>query len=250
MNEFVIIFIVTMMCVPAFASDLAKEKRWEAQVVDALIDDDELYPESEGIPFLAIGMPSESDKIVGVIVVHGMGVHPNWEQVVQPVRIGLAESGLFTLSIQMPVLANDAAGKDYESLMPQAASRLDSAIGYLKEQGISKIVIVAHSLGTEMVSHYLSGAAGQIDDAVVGFVGVSMSASSPNYLRRISLPVLDLFGSDDYPGALASVPNRKAAASHNEKYAQVAVMGANHFFDGNEAVLIDEIKQFITLFWK
>lgn len=29
----------------------------------------------------------------------------------QSVRIGLAESGLFTLSIQMPVLANDAAGK-------------------------------------------------------------------------------------------------------------------------------------------
>ena len=101
MNKLVIIFIVAMMCVPAFASDLAKEKRWEAQVVDTLIDDDELYPESEGIPFLAIGMPSESDKIVGVIVVHGMGVHPN----------GLAESGLFTLSIQMPVLANDAAGK-------------------------------------------------------------------------------------------------------------------------------------------
>ncbi len=79
MNKLVIIFIVAMMCVPAFASDLAKEKRWEAQVVDALIDDDELYPQSEGIPFLAIGMPSESDKIVGVIVVHGMGVHPNWE---------------------------------------------------------------------------------------------------------------------------------------------------------------------------
>ena len=79
MNELVIIFIVTMMCVPAFASDLAKEKRWEAQVVDALIDGDELYLESEGIAFLAIEMPSESDKSVGVIVVHGMGVHPNWE---------------------------------------------------------------------------------------------------------------------------------------------------------------------------
>ena len=246
MNKLVIVFIVAMMCLPAFASDLAKEKRWETQVVDALMDGDELYIESEGIEFLAIEMPSESDNSVGAIVVHGMGVHPNWEQVVQPVRIGLAESGLYTLSIQMPVLANDAAGKDYESLLPQAASRLDSAIGYLKEQGMNKIVIVAHSLGTEMVSYYLSGAAGQIDDAVVGFVAVSMLDTSPDYLGSISLPVLDIYGTDDDPRALDSVPKRKAASLHNEHFVQVLVSGANHFFDGREVALVDEIKQFIA----
>ena len=236
---------MAMMCVPAFASDLAKEKRCEAQIVDALMDGDELYIESEGVEFLAIEMPSESENSVGVIVVHGMGVHPNWEQVVQPVRIGLAESGLFTLSIQMPVLANDAAGKDYESLMPQAALRLDSAISYLKEQGISKVVIVAHSLGTDMASYYLSGAAGQIDGAVVGFVGLSMLDTSSDYLGRITLPVLDIYGTADNPEALDSVPKRKAASSHNENFVQLPVSDANHFFDGKEVILVDEIKQFI-----
>ena len=49
--------------------------------------------------------------------------------------------------------------KDYESLMPQAASRCESAIGYLKEQRRSNIVLGAHSLGVEMVSYYLSDAA-------------------------------------------------------------------------------------------
>lgn len=246
MNKLVAIFITVVMCVPAFASDLEKEKRWQAQVVDALMDGDELYLTSEGIEFLAIEMASESDNGVGVVVIHGMGVHPNWEQVIQPVRIGLSEVGLHTLSIQLPVLANDAEAKDYEGLMPTAALRIDSAIHYLKEQGLTKFVLVAHSLGTEMAAYYLSDAYGQTDDSIIGFVGVSLLETSPDYLSQIDIPVLDIYGSDDYPEALAAVSARKVSSSHNDNYRQVNITDANHFFDDKEVELLDEIKQFIS----
>lgn len=246
MNKLMATFIAVLISLPVYASDLAKEKRWSDQVVDALIDGDELYLTSKGVEFLAIEMASESDNSTGVIVLHGMGVHPNWEQVVQPARIGLAESGLYTLSIQMPVLANDAEPKAYGALMPAAALRIDSAVRYLKEQGMTNVVLVGHSLGTEMAAYYLSGSAGEVDTAVVGFVGVSMSASLSDYLSRISVPVLDLYGSEDYAESLTSVPLRKAASVHNEHYHQVAVIDANHFFDDKEAELLNEIKQFIS----
>ncbi len=42
------------------------------------------------------------------LLAHGIGIHPNWEQVIQPLRVALSEQGWNTLSIQMPVLANEA----------------------------------------------------------------------------------------------------------------------------------------------
>ena len=246
MNKLFALVFAVVMSLPVFASDFDKEKRWADQVVDALIDGDELYLTSEDAEFLTIEMASESDNNTGVIVIHGMGVHPNWEQVVQPARIGLAESGYYTLSIQMPVLANDAEPKAYGDLMPAAALRIGSAVAYLKEQGMTNVVLVGHSLGTEMAAYYLAGLGGEVDTAVVAFVGVSMSASLTDYLDRISVPVLDLYGSDDYAESLKSVPVRKAASVHNEHYHQVAVIDANHFFDDKEAELLNEIKQFIS----
>jgi pimeloyl-ACP methyl ester carboxylesterase len=116
----------------------------------------------------------------------------------------------------------------------------------LKEQGISKIVLIAHSLGTQMASYYLSDAQGKIDKSVVGFVGVSMLETTPEYLTRIALPILDIYGSDDNQKALKSVSKRKNASLHNNNYKQVTVSGANHFFDNKEKDLLVEIKKFIS----
>jgi pimeloyl-ACP methyl ester carboxylesterase len=247
MNKFIFFIIIALiMSMPGFTSELEKEKRWADQIVDTLLDGEAVYLESEGVEFLAIEMPSKADNKIGAIVIHGIGVHPNWGQVVQPIRVSLAEAGLFTLSIQMPVLPNGSSVKDYKGLMPESALRIKSAIQYLKKQGISKIVLIAHSLGTQMASYYLSDAQGKIDKSVVGFVGVSMLETTPEYLTRIALPILDIYGSDDNQKALKSVSKRKNASLHNNNYKQVTVSGANHFFDNKEKDLLVEIKKFIS----
>ena len=55
----------------------------------------------------------------GVVVVHGLGVHPDWG-LIGGLRSGLADAGYVTLSVQMPVLAATATRDDYAPTLPEA----------------------------------------------------------------------------------------------------------------------------------
>ena len=86
-------------------SDVAKEQRWADQIVDQLIDGEEVWLKVGKHKFLGIYTPAEASAPLGtVVLVHGTGAHPDWPQVIQPLRSGLAESGWQSLSIQMPLL--------------------------------------------------------------------------------------------------------------------------------------------------
>ena len=99
------------------ASDLEKEKRWADQIVDALLDGEAVFLEDGRSNFLAIETENaEGGSRKAAIVMHGTGVHPDWPTVVQPLRVGLTDSGWHTLSIQMPILANEAEHAAYAAI--------------------------------------------------------------------------------------------------------------------------------------
>ena len=121
----------------AGASDLDKEKRWADQVVESLLDGEAVYLNDGRADFLAIETESTGgDLNKAAVVMHGTGVHPNWPTVVLPLRVGLTESGWHTLSIQMPVLANEAEHAEYAAIYDWVPGRLDAAIGYLRAKGV------------------------------------------------------------------------------------------------------------------
>lgn len=251
-NTFIRLFIAGFMVfqVSAHASDLAKEKRWADQVVDAILDGDAVWLNDGKSDFLGIYTPAEEDQGRAVIVMHGTGIHPDWQQVIQPLRVGLTEHNWSTLSIQMPILANDAEYIDYAPLYDEVAARVDAAISYLKKQGAKKIVLIGHSQGSAMTAYYLASAylSGGRQD-VDGFVAIGMAAfaddvrmNSIKSLEKITLPVLDLYGSEDLESILASVGQRAAAAKKagNKNYSQIKISG-NHFFDGHEDALLETV---------
>ena len=91
----------------ATESDVGKEQRWAEQVIDSLLDGDEVWlDDGNGHEFLGILTEGESTE-QAVILVHGIGVHPNWPDVIYPLREGLLEAGITSLSIQTK-LQNDA----------------------------------------------------------------------------------------------------------------------------------------------
>ena len=96
-------FMLLFLSTNVFASDLAKEKRWADQVVDAILDGEAIWLNDGKSEFLGIYTEAEENKDRAVIVIHGTGIHPDWPQVVQPLRVGLTEHNWNTLSIQMPV---------------------------------------------------------------------------------------------------------------------------------------------------
>ena len=101
------------LLVPAFCcaqADYARERRWAEEITPTILVGDPIQLElKSGRRFLAIWAPN-SKAIAGVIVVHGLGVHPDWG-LINSVRSLLPEQGYATLSVQMPVLEADASGE-------------------------------------------------------------------------------------------------------------------------------------------
>ena len=238
------------LALPAAASDKAKEQRWAEQIVDQLIEGEAMWLEAGTDRFLAV--LTEADEPRGsVILMHGLGVHPNWPQVIYPLRTELARLGWTTLSLQMPILANDAEAAEYVPLYPEVPPRLDAALAFLADRNLLPAALVGHSSGSYMGAYYLRGA--RPGGAVSGLVGIGMSgrtdggvADAATSLAQIELPVLDLYGERDMDDVLAGVDRRFVAGSKNPRYEQRIVRGANHFFEGHEAELVTTVDAWLT----
>ncbi len=230
------------------ASDLDKEKRWADQIVDALIDGEAEWLQAGDVEFLGIYTEAEEPSGRAALVLHGVGVHPNWPQVVQPLRAGLPSHGWDTLSLQMPVLANEAEHKDYAPLFDEVAPRIRAGISFLREKGAKEIVIVAHSLGADMASYYLAGE----PPGVAALVGIGMSGGEDDprmdnvvSLAKVRVPVLDLYGQNDLDDVVSTAAERAKAAAGNPAFSQVQVPEADHFFDGHEAALQEIVVEWL-----
>lgn len=231
------------------ASDLKKEARWADQVIDSIMDGNADWLNDGKSRFLGIYTEAEESSRRAVIVMHGTGVHPDWQQVIQPLRVGLTQFKWNTLSIQMPVLANDVEYSKYAPLYDEVAPRINEAIKYLKIRGIKKIVLLGHSQGAAMTAYYLT----QNQQDINGFVAIGMAAfsndkrmNSVKSLEKIHVPVLDLYGKDDLEKVISASVQRVNAANRagNKNYLQKQIAG-DHFFDGEEENLIHVVAQWL-----
>jgi pimeloyl-ACP methyl ester carboxylesterase len=255
MNNYKLLILLFFYLITSIlhASDLAKEQRWADQIVDALITGDAEWLPVGDLKVLSIYTPSETEPARGAaIILHGIGVHPDWPDVIHPLRSRLPEAGWSTLSVQMPILPNEANGIDYLPLLPEVLPRIDAAIDFLQAQGINNIVIIAHSLGTIMTSYYLTK---QPTSKVRAFVGISMTEienhnhmSNVAMLKSITIPVLDIYGSldEEHVRDYSQQRQQSAMSANNPAYQQVIIKEANHFYNGKDDKLLDVIQGWIS----
>ena len=240
------------------ASDRAKEQRWANQIVDFLIDGEPQWLEADGQTFLGIYTPTAQETPAGgVILLHGRGVHPDWPQVIQPLRTRLPNKGWATLSLQMPVLGNDAEDKDYVPVFDDVPGRIQAGLDFLSQRNIKNIVLIGHSLGTNMATDYL---AKHPDSRIKGFVGIGMTGTRQPYdyrvldnvvaLLTVKVPVLDIYGSQTSQPILGSVDRRAYVVYHigHDYSRQIELEGANHFFQGHEDKLINVVATWMEAF--
>ncbi len=239
--------------------NLEREKRMAAEVEDAVLDGDVIFLKDEGSvdgvksghEFMAIDQESEDETKGAVIILHGRGFHPNWEDTVYPLRTQLPASGWRTLSIQMPVLEKTAKYYDYVPLFSQSGSRIDAAIKYLKEQGIDNIVLFAHSCGAHMAMEWIRQKG---DSQISAYIGAGMGATDykqkmakPFPLDSMKVPVLDIYGDKEYPAVIRMAPLRLEGITKagNKKSKQVIVPGANHYFTDKGDELVAPIAKWL-----
>ncbi len=234
-------FILALTSAACFAqADYAREQRWADEITPAiLVGDPVQLALPAGRRFLGIYAPNANAR-AGVIIVHGLGVHPDWG-LINPLRSQLSEQGYATLSVQMPVLAADAPGTQYSPLFPEAAGRLRAAVAYMHSKGHKKIAIVSHSLGARMTNFFLNEPAAPVIEAWVA-IGISGEYTKPESLKA---PVFDLYGEKDLPAVLDHAGKRADAIRNVRGSAQVSVAGADHFFNGMENELVRQVRLFL-----
>jgi len=250
---FALTLFLFILPVSSMASDTAKEKRWADQIVDSLIDGEAVWLQAGTTRFLGIYTESTTKPARGaVIVLHGTGVHPDWADVVNPLRVQLPTLGWTTLSLQMPILRNEAEEPEYAPLFPEIAPRMQAGIDFLKSKGIRNIYIAGHSMGASMAAYYMANSANPVKGMVViGTSGVNFNTPSLRYFETLpklnKLPILDLYGGDDFKAVLDTAAQRAdiAKKSGNTHYTQVKVPGANHFFRDKNKELVQEVSSWL-----
>jgi pimeloyl-ACP methyl ester carboxylesterase len=236
------LYALLLAFVPALAAaqaDYVREQRWAEEIGPGIVVGDPVYLGAAGRKFLAIWTPT-AKATAGVIVVHGLGMHPDWG-LINPLRSQLAERGYATLSVQMPVGFKEARADRYPPLYPEAAARLRAAVEFLRARGLSRVALVSHSMGARMANHFLNEAGDARVDAWVA-IGILGEITAPETLRA---PVLDLYGALDFPAVLESAAARAQALKKIRGSGQVEVAGADHFFTGKEAELVMRVAQFL-----
>jgi pimeloyl-ACP methyl ester carboxylesterase len=218
-------------------ADYAREKKWADEVVPGLVVGDPVYLQTPRghHKFLTLFTPVDGER--AAVVVHGMGIHPDWGMV-GTLRTELADRGFATLSIQMPILAADAKSEAYAPTFPEAAERIAEAVDFLKAKGYTKIAIVSHSMGSRMSHGYV---AGKPDPAVKSWASLGISGSD---YKALELPVLDLYGDNDLPPVLANAAKRKQSLPARDSK-QVMIPRADHFFTGREDAMVAAVADFL-----
>ncbi|MCH9712419.1 MAG: alpha/beta hydrolase family protein [Proteobacteria bacterium] len=234
--------LVTLLLISGLASalttpDYEKEARWASFIEDGLMDGDVVWIENGEKEFLSILTEAESDSNKVAIIVHGLGVHPDWTGVIQPLRLSLTEQGYHTLAIQLPVLANGVEGKEYVGLFSDSDKRIQASVDYIKSTGKEADLLVAHSLGATMATHYFSNTP---KHPFKKFVAVGMNGGSVPYLPSVDIPLLDIYGTADIDPVLKTVIQRREAAKNNSQYVQRMIQG-DHFFNEQSDLLTQAV---------
>ena len=232
----------------AVAADWQREQRLADEIIDAIVDGEPLWLHDGQRDFLGIYTEADAPR-GGVLVLHGRGFHPDWSDTVNPLRVGLAERGWNTLSLQMPVLGKQAKYYDYVPILAEAFPRIEAGEENKKKQGNTRIILIAHSCSFHMVNAWIR--AGRLRD-IGALVGIGMGATDykqkmvdPWQLDRLTIPVLDIYGAEDYPAVQRMAAQRLAAIQGNSRSRQVVVPGADHYFSDRGDTLVEQVSRWL-----
>ena len=231
--------------------DYAREQRLADEIQDIIFDGEIIELNDGTQDFIAILTEAEEAK-AAVIILHGRGFHPDWADAINPLRTQLPETGWTTLSLQMPVLHKAAKYYDYVPLFANAGKRIDAGINYLKEQGFETIILLGHSCGAHMAMDWIREKG---DGDINAFIGLGLGATDyqqymekPFPLDKMHVPVLDLYGENEYPAVIKMATERAEMIknANNPLSNQIVLKGANHYFTDKGNELVEVVDQWLN----
>jgi hypothetical protein len=235
----------------AWASDVEKEKFWKTHLSKNIKFGQAIDLEAEESNFFAIYNKQNLLHEKGsVILLHDKAGHPDWKDVIKPLRIQLTDHGWNTLSIQMPLKTKLLKEKEeIDAFYKKANTRLDSAISFLKDKNSKSIFLIAYGSNSFAVLNYMNENPNRIINGLV-LIGMASSTTENtiDILEKIKSPVLDIFGSKDFDSVILTAPQRQSAAKRggNIYYAQRKIDYADHFFKTESETLVKRVHSWMV----
>ncbi len=187
------------------------------------------------------------------IILHSMGMHVDWPDLISPLRKQLPDHGWTTLSVQLPLLSPQTGIAEYGGTFIKANRRIRTAIRYLLDKDYTNIAFIGVGFGATTAVQYLTTST----SAVKALVGISMQNHEflkPRYnlvenLSDIKQPVLDIYAGQDSPAVMDSIYDRRLAGANkdNKAYDQKVIQDASRYFSGHEAKLVEQITDWLNI---
>lgn len=249
MNNTFFVLVVCWLCLFSNANLASDEKR-ESDLADSinktLTLGKAVWLEAEGKKFLGLYRQTEKATSKGTaIILHDIDGHPNQQQLIYDLRTFLPEHGWTTLALQMPLREVGAEQEEYYALFPEAAARIQAGIRYAKDNGATKVVVLGYGLGGLMAVYTLSEQAVDISALIAISLSVptteNQSAQTLELIKKIKIPLLDIYGAVDVPNVTETARERRAAAKDNPRYRQVKINDEDHTYQHDEGLLVKRI---------
>ena len=230
------------------AQDYAREQRWADEILPGIVVGDAVrIKAASGREFLALytegsaasAFKSKQESMPAIVLLHGVGAHPDFG-IIGVLRVKLADLGYTTLAIQMPVQGREATVDDYyPKVFPDAADRIAKAADFLRVKGHDNGVLLSHSMGAWMANVYLDEAGATTP--YKAWIVMGLTGGYSWTMRRLVMPILDVYGEQDIAPVLGAVGRRKFALNEANGSRQVKIAGADHHYLGRENELVAAI---------
>ncbi len=185
-----------------------------------------------------------------VILLHDIEGYPNKKPLIHDLRTRLPNHNWATIALQMPARETNAELKEYYGLFEDAKQRVNATIDFLQQNNVKNIVLVGYGLGAMMAVY----SAVENTENLLAVVAVSLAAPTTNHphaqitelIRKINIPLLDIYAEHDWASVTASVRKRKIAGRDNPHYRNVSIPSAKHDFQHNAPLLSKRIYSWLS----
>lgn len=233
------------------ASDVKREADFADSINKTLAMGKMVWLEAEGRKFLGLYTETEKTTSKGaVIILHDMGGHPD-QQLIHRLRTFLPEHNWATLSLQMPLREIGANEYEYYALFQEAQARIQVGIKYAKDNGAESVVVAGYGLGGLMGAYALSEQMAEVKALVAISLPVPetdiKAAQTLELIKKIKIPMLDIYGALDVPDVTESARDRRLAAKENTAYRQMKINDEDHAYQHDEGLIIKRIYSWLGL---
>ena len=232
-----------------YSPDKIRETMIYEQNLNEIFDGEHRYIDYKYGKYSMLEIYDESFD-TAVLYLHGRGLNPNEQNLAYPIRVGMSDS-YNTYSLQLPVLKKQSTYLEYTKIFYDSDDRIFSAIKYIYDKN-KKLIIIAHSCGVHMLMSYIKSKNLSKNISSLVLIGSGAVDKGEKLIYeypydKIKIPVLDLYGENDFDLVLKNSAKRSEYIKKNNiKSEQIKIKSSDHYHADNSNQVITFVKKWLS----